>query len=424
MEEQELNKLVGHLFRHEAGRMAAVLTRLLGFNAFDLAEDIVQDSLLQAMSVWRYKGIPENPSAWLYTVARRRALDSLRQKKTHDHHHGRIRAALQSEWTLSTTVNRMFRETEIEDSQLRMIFACCHPSIPYDSQIALTLKALCGLSVREIAHSFLTREETIAKRIYRAREKIREEKVELDLPPPATIPGRLDAVLHTLYLLFNEGYNATAGEQLIRDDLCEEAMRLMLLLTNNPVTATPASCALLSLMCFQASRSEARVDKEGGIILLRDQDRLKWNADLIEKGKYFLEIAGDGAPVTEYHLEAAIAGCHADAASFEATDWSTILKLYEILSRIRPDPIIEMNKAIALGYTSSIQEGLDALKKINQLENHHLYHATVGDFCLILGDHASAQQSYHKALALCTSGPDRKLLEKKLKKVKHAAPET
>jgi RNA polymerase sigma-70 factor (ECF subfamily) len=171
MEEQELNKLVGHLFRHEAGRMAAVLTRLLGFNAFDLAEDIVQDSLLQAMSVWRYKGIPENPSAWLYTVARRRALDSLRQKKTHDHHHGRIRAALQSEWTLSTTVNRMFRETEIEDSQLRMIFACCHPSIPYDSQIALTLKALCGLSVREIAHSFLTREETIAKRILPGQRK-------------------------------------------------------------------------------------------------------------------------------------------------------------------------------------------------------------------------------------------------------------
>ncbi|MBA4054469.1 MAG: RNA polymerase subunit sigma-24, partial [Marivirga sp.] len=400
MIEQQVNQLIGHLFRHEAGKMAAVLTRLLGFQALDLAEDIVQDTLLKALSTWKYKGIPENPSAWLYTVAKRKAIDTLRQQHLHQQHHSEISQVLKSEWTLSPTVNSFFLKNEIEDSQLRMIFACCHPSIPYESQIALTLKTLCGLSVVEIANSFLSTEETIIKRLYRAREKIREEKISLEAPIPATLPGRLDAVLHTLYLLFNEGYNSSHPDQLIRHDLCEEAMRLCLLLINNPVTKAPKGQALLALMCFQTSREEARLSDDGSIRLLKDQDRSRWSQPLIEKGKYYLELAAEGEEFSEYHIEAAIAGCHARAEAFEKTDWKSIIQLYTILSEIKPGPIVELNKAIAIGYGQSPSAGLYALKEIKTLENHYLYHAAMGDFYNDLGDATHAQQSYRQAMDL------------------------
>src|SRR6188768_374112 len=355
MLEQQLNQQIGHLFRHEAGKMAAVLTRLLGFQRLDLAQDIVQDTLLKAMNVWKLKGIPENPSAWLYTVAKRKAIDWLRQQKLHENIHAEINSSLQSEWTLSPTVNQLFLENEIEDSQLRMIFACCHPTIPYESQIALTLKTLCGLNVSEIAQSFLTNEETITKRLYRAREKIREEKISLEAPAPATLPGRLDAVLHTVYLLFNEGYNSSHPDQLIRDDLCEESIRLCLLLTKNTLTDLPKTRALLALMCFQASRGDSRLNSDGSIILLKDQDRLKWNKALIAKGKYYLEQSAEGDTISEYHLEAMIASCHADAITFENTNWKIIYGLYKSLLEIKPSPVIEMNMAIALAHMDSFQ---------------------------------------------------------------------
>lgn len=414
MLEQQVNQLIGHLFRHEAGKMAAVLTRLLGFQALDLAEDIVQDTLLKAMSTWRFKGIPENPSAWLYTVAKRKAIDTLRQQHIHEHHHSEISQALKSEWTLSPTVNSFFLDNEIEDSQLRMIFACCHPSIPYESQIALTLKTLCGLSVVEIANSFLSSEETIAKRLFRAREKIREEKISLEAPVSATMPGRLDAVLHTLYLLFNEGYNSSHPDQLIRHDLCEEAMRLCLLLINNSITNAPKVQALLALMCFQASREEARLSEDGSIRLLKDQDRSRWSKPLIEKGKYYLEHSADEDHFSEYHIEAAIAGCHAVAATFKKTDWNSILQLYTILSHIKPSPIVELNKAIAIGYGQSPTAGLKALRKIKELQNHYLYHAAMGDFYVDLGDAIHARSSYEQAMNLTTSNTEKKLLQTKL----------
>jgi RNA polymerase sigma factor (sigma-70 family) len=239
MHEQKVDVLVGHLFRREAGKMTAVLTRLLGFGNFESAQDIVQDTLLKAVTVWKYKGIPDNPPAWLYTVAKRKAIDALRQYKLRESIHQSISEALQSEWTLSPTVHQLFMDNEIEDSQLRMIFACCHPSIPYESQLSLTLKTLCGLSVSEIARNFLTTEETIAKRLYRAREKIRSEKIDMEVPSGDELTQRLEAVLHTLYLFFNEGYNSSHPEQLIRQEMCEEAIRLALLLTRNPITNVP-----------------------------------------------------------------------------------------------------------------------------------------------------------------------------------------
>jgi RNA polymerase sigma factor (sigma-70 family) len=416
MLDQQVNNLIGHLFRHEAGKMAAVLTRLLGFNSLDLAEDIVQDTLLQAMSTWKFKGMPENPAAWLYTVAKRKAIDAIRQQKIHEQHHSEIGLALKSEWTLSPTVNQLFLSNEIEDSQLRMIFACCHPSIPYESQLALTLKTLCGLSIAEIANSFLTNTETITKRLYRAREKIREEKITLEAPVPANLPGRLDAVLHSLYLLFNEGYNSSHPDELIRHDLCAEAIRLCLLLVNNTITTVPKAKALLALMCFQASRAEARIHTDGSIILLKDQDRSLWSQPLIEKGKYYLENAAEGDTFTEYHIEAAIAGCHARAKSFNETDWGQIHQLYSILSAIRPSPIVELNKAIAIGYADSPVAGLAALQDIQDLQHHYLYHSAIGDFHAQLGNTEQARRSYDIALGLTASNAEKKLLQLKIDK--------
>ena len=416
MIEQQVNNLIAHLFRHEAGKMGAVLTRLLGFNSLELAEDIVQDTLLQAMSTWKFKGIPENPPAWLYTVAKRKAIDAIRQQKIHEQHHSEISLALKSEWTLAPTVKQLFLSNEIEDSQLRMIFACCHPSIPYESQLALTLKTLCGLSIAEIANSFLTNTETITKRLYRAREKIREENITLEAPIPANLPGRLDAVLHSLYLLFNEGYNSSHPDQLIRHDLCEEAIRLCLLLVNNPVTTVSKANALLALMCFQASRAEARINTDGSIILLKDQDRSRWNQPLIEKGKYYLEKSAEGDAFSEYHIEAAIAGSHARAKSFAEMDWEQIYRLYSVLATIKPGPIVELNKAIALGFANSPVAGLAALQKIKDLQDHYLYHAAIGDFHAALGNVEQARISYETALKLTPSNVEKKLLKSKMEK--------
>jgi RNA polymerase sigma-70 factor (ECF subfamily) len=266
--------------------MIAVLSKLLGLQNLETAQDIAQDTLLQAMHTWSYKGLPDNPTAWLYRVARNKAIDFLRREKAFRGICSQHAYLLQSEYQLNS-VHPFFEKEEIEDSQLRMMFACCHPSIPVDSQIALALKTLCGLSVAEIAKAFLKDEETIAKRIYRAKEKIRAENIELELPAPGHLPKRLDAVLHCLYLLFNEGYNSSHPEQLIREELCEEAMRLAYLLTQTSITNLPRTNALLALFCFQASRLRARLDEGGNIILLKHQDRSKWYRPLMKKGFLF-----------------------------------------------------------------------------------------------------------------------------------------
>lgn len=417
MPEQNVNQLVSHLFRHEAGKMTAVLTRLLGFGSFDIAQDIVQDTLLKAMSTWSFKGIPENPSAWLYTVAKRKAVDIIRQQRVHQHHEEAIAKALQSEWTLSPTVSHLFLENEIEDSQLRMMFACCHPAIPYESQLAFTLKVLCGLSTSEIANAFLTSEDTVAKRIYRAREKIREEKINLEVPLAAELPDRLDTILHALYLLFNEGYNSSHPDKLIRNDLCEEAIRLCILLTRNIVTNTPSVNALLALMCYQASREDARMSDDGAIILLKDQDRSRWNKALIDRANYYLDVSAEGDDISEYHLEAIIASCHAEAATFEETNWKKIYHFYTLLANKKQSPIVELNKAIVLGYAQSSEAGLEALKKITALNDHYLYHAALADFHALLLQHTEALQAYERALQLTSSGAEKELLKRKIQQL-------
>lgn len=414
MLEHEVNQLAGHLFRHESGKMAAVLTRIVGLQNLELAQDLVQDTLLKAINTWKIKGIPENPSAWLYTVAKRKALDAIRQQKTHAEIESDLAQAFKSEWTMAPTVQHLFFDHEIEDSQLRMMFACCHPSIPYESQIALTLKTLCGLSVSEIAHSFLTNDETITKRLYRAREKIREEKIDLEIPSAQTLTSRLETVLHAIYLLFNEGYNSSHPDQLIRHDLCQEAIRLGLLLTKKPLTDLPNVRALMALMCYQASRLDARTDDAGNIILLEDQDRSRWDKQLIEKGNLFMNASAAGDEISEYHLEAGIAACHANAPSFKETPWRNIRDIYELLSRIKSDPIIELHKAIAVGFAESAEKGLNELRLIKGLEKNAIYHAALGHFYFQLNNFIEAKRHYELAVDFSKSKSEADLFQKKI----------
>jgi RNA polymerase sigma factor (sigma-70 family) len=412
--EETIKSTIDHLFRHESGKMVSVLSRLLGLQNLETAHDIVQDTLLQAMSTWSYNGIPDKPSAWLYRVAKNKAIDFLRREKKFRQISPQYTYLLQSEYGLASTVSNLFLENEIQDSQLRMMFACAHPAIAGESQIAITLKILCGLSVHEIAKAFLTNEETINKRIYRAKEKIKAEKIELNVPQGAELPARLDIVLKSLYLLFNEGYSSSHPDKVIREDLCEEAMRLTFLLTNHKITNRPRTNALLSLMCLQASRLQARLDDKGNIILLKFQDRSKWHKQLIAKGITYLEVAAENSEISSYHIEAAIASLHASADSFEHTDWKSIYDLYEVLYQLQPAPIVALNKAIASAYAISKQNALGQLLQIKGLENYYLYHTSIGEIYFELHQKRKAKEFYEKALHLTNSRPEQQLLMAKI----------
>jgi len=413
-QQKNITQLIDHLFRHESGKMISVLSKLLGLQNLETANDIVQDSLLQAMNTWSFKGIPDNPSAWLYRVAKNKAIDFLRKEKKFREISPQYSYLLQSEYTLSSTVNNLFLENEIQDSQLRMMFACCHPSIAEESQIALTLKTLCGLSVSEIAKAFLTNDETIAKRIYRAKEKIKVERIEMDVPDTNELSIRLDTVLKSLYLLFNEGYNSSHADQLIRGDLCEEAMRLCYLLTENKITSYPRVKALLSLMCFQASRLNTRLDDKGNIILLKHQDRKRWSRPLIKKGFDYLDAAVEPFEISTYNIEAAIASLHAASPSFDQTDWKSIYHLYEMLYQLQPNPVVAMNKAIASAYAVNKENALYELQQIKGLENHHLYYASIGEIYFDLENKSEAKKFYQKALDLTSSAYEQQLLKSKI----------
>ena len=295
-----------------------------------------------------------------------------------------------------------------------MMFACCHPAIPPESQVALILKTLCGLSITEIAKAFLTNDESISKRIYRAKEKIRSEHIDLDVPQGNELSPRADAVLKSLYLLFNEGYNSSHPDQLIREDLCQEAMRLCYLLAEQQHTSFPRTKALLALMCFQSSRLNARLDDKGNIILLKYQDRSKWYTPLIQKGFDYLDAASEPFEVSAYHLEAAIASVHAVASTFEKTDWKSIYHLYEMLYKLQPNPVVAMNKAIASAYAINKQKALDELELIKGLENHHLYYASIGEIHFDMNQKQKARSYFEKALHLTSSVTEQQLLLKKI----------
>jgi RNA polymerase sigma-70 factor (ECF subfamily) len=419
--EHQLQSVAAHLFRHESGKIKAVLSRILGIQQLETAEDIVQDTLLQAMHTWSYKGLPANPAAWLMKSAKNRAIDLLRRQNRFNQISPEYAYLLQTDSELEPALDQLFLDHEIRDSQLRMIFACCHPAIPHESQVALTLKTLCGLSNAEIARAFLSSEETIAKRIYRAKEKINSESIPLQVPAGPALTERLDAVLNSLYLLFNEGYNSSHPEQLIREDLCAEAMRLCHLLTENKETNRPGTRALLSLICFQSSRLGARLDDQGQIILLQYQDRSNWYRPLIKKGFEYLDtsipiedMADPMRSITPYHLEAVIASLHAAAPSFEKTNWVKIHQLYHLLLQYRPGPVVAMNKAIAAAYAFGSREALEELLQIRGLEQYYLYHTSLGEMFANIKQFQEARISFEKALRLAPNGRERELVQLKM----------
>ncbi|CAN5609324.1 RNA polymerase sigma factor [soil metagenome] len=411
---EEVYKTVAHLFRSESGKMVSVLTRIFGFSNIEQAEDIVQDTLLKALEIWKWGKIPENPQAWLYRTAKNKAIDIIRREKLKYKIENELAVLLKSEYSLAPKVNEMFTTGEIKDSQLRMMFACCHPSISREAQITLMLKTLCGLSVREISNAFLTNEDTISKRLYRTKEKIREEKISIDYPGVGVMAQRTDAVLKTLYLLFNEGYNSSHPDKLIRDDLCEEAMRLTIMLSENSKTNLPQTNALLALMCFQVSRFGSRIDDKGLIVLLKDQDRSQWNKFLIEKGNQFMNLASAGDEYHDFHIEAGIASIHANAVTYADTNWKIIFSLYDLLLARTTNPMVALNRSLVLAELEGPAKAIEDLEKMNGLKDNCHYNASLGELYLKSGKKAEAKKYFEKALGLTDSNAETELIRRKM----------
>jgi RNA polymerase sigma factor (sigma-70 family) len=415
---REVQKLVDHLFRQEAGRMVAILTRLFGLHNLELAEDVMQDTLHQALKDWSLGAIPDNPSGWLMVVAKRKAINAIRRDRLLRSFATDIDALLKSEWTAAYTMDQVFLEDEIKDSQLRMIFTCCHPALPMEGQVALTLKTLCGFSIPEIAAALLTSESTINKRLYRAKEKIRQELIQFTVPSGISLVPRLDAVLLVIYLLFNEGYNSSGDNPVIRQDLCLEAMRLAMLLIEKPVTSNyPPIYALLALLCLHSARFEARIDTNNSLVVLEEQDRNLWNKELITQGIQFLSRSAGGDEVTAYHLEAAIAAEHCLAPDFQSTNWGKIHEYYSSLEKLKPSSVIKLNLAIVTGKKDGPHAAiglLHELEKHRALDGYYLLYASLGEFYQQTGKAAEAAAYFRRAQALTKSPAIREALDRKI----------
>jgi RNA polymerase sigma factor (sigma-70 family) len=391
--------LVEHLFRHESGRMMAGLLRVLGLHNFELAEDIVQDALVRALETWRFGRVPQNPAAWLMLTARNRALDVVRRERSVRRFASDLSYELDSEWTLVPTLDGLLLDSEIRDDQLRMMFSCCHPRLAPEVQMALILKILCGFGTREIARAFLTENSAMEKRIARGKEALRDTGSLYEISSDAAIRDRLDAVLATLYLLFNEGYHGSHAELPIRAELCSEAMRL-----------------LLALMYFHAARLQARVDEAGCLILLEAQERAQWDPALIRRGVELLERAAEGDAVSEFHIEAAIAAKHSLAERYEDTDWRGIVTLYDHLLAVKPTPIVMLNRAIAVGQVAGPEVALAALRAIPKegLAEYPFFAAALGEMHRRAGRPRDAADHYRAAIAQARNPAEAELFRQRL----------
>jgi len=413
----EVTLLVDHLFRHKTAQVISTLTRIFGIEHLDLAEDVVQETLLKALRQWPFSGVPKNPGGWILHSAKNLAIDILRRQALFRDKADQIAFQLEQEMRSSADAQDDFGGEELKSDQLRMMFTCCHPALSQEVKVALTLKTLCGLSTEEIAKAFLTQESAIAQRLVRAKRKIRDEKIPFEMPPTAELPERLNPILQVLYLLFNEGYNSHGGENLIRDELCAEAIRLAMLLAEHPVGDVPIVHALLALMLLQASRLPARINAHGRLLLLAEQDRSLWDRDLISRGLYHLERSGAGNELTIYHLQAGIAAFHATAASYESTDWKNILSFYDTLSALDSSPVVALNRAVALAMIDGPNAGIAALNEIkddSSLRSYYLLHATFGEFHKQIGDLLTAGDYYKNALTLTGTEPERRFLLDKI----------
>ena len=397
--------------------MVATLTRVFGVNNLALAEDVVQDAFCRALEVWKFRGVPENPSAWLMATAKNRALDILRRQRTAQTFAPELARLIESEWTLAPAVEELFAANAIKDDLLRMMFSCCHPRLAEEGQVALILNILCGFSVDEIASAFVSGHAAIEKRITRAKKLLAGSKRLFDVTAPADFAARLPAVQRALYLLFNEGYHGASAETAVRTELCHEAMRLAAVLLEHPLGATPTTYALSALMCLNAARLPARVDASGNLTSLFEQDRSLWNRKLVTEGIQLLELAATGSELTEYHVEAAIASVHANAPRAEDTDWGRIGSLYDTLISIRPSPIVALNRAIAIAQRDGPQRGLDAIAAIkdrDRLAAYPFYPAALGELELRRGRHATAREHFRAALALARNPMERRFLDQRM----------
>jgi RNA polymerase sigma-70 factor (ECF subfamily) len=412
----DAHQLVDHLFRDRAGQMVAWLTRVFGPAHLELVEEVVQDALLKALQQWPFSGVPDNPAGWLFRVARNGALDVLRRDASFRGRSADIAAEL------TRTADGVLRDETViddvlKDDELRMVFLCCHPAIAPDARVALSLKTVGGFSVKEIARAFLAAEPAIAQRIVRAKRQLRDTRASFELPAGGDLALRLESVLEVVYLLFNEGYSAHHGDDLVRIDLCREALRLARLVAGSPVTGVPAAHALTALIAFQAARLGARTDDAGEMVLLEDQDRALWDARLTSLGFRHLERSAAGNAITAYHVQAAIAAVHAGAPSAAATRWDIILQLYDDLLAINPSPLVALNRAVAVAKVSGAAAGLDALAAIEReppLRNYYLLPSVKGRLLAEVGDRPGAAAAFRAAMAQSCSEPERRLLARRL----------
>jgi RNA polymerase sigma factor (sigma-70 family) len=408
MQQQEL---IPHLFRTEFRKITAVLCKLFGIDHIEIAEDLASETFLSALETWTYKGIPPNPVAWLYSVAKNKARNYINRNNIFNE---KIAANLKYSSTEKEEIEIDLSEKNIIDSQLQMLFAVCHPAISTEAQIGLALRILCGFGIEEIANALLTNKETINKRLLRAKEKLRNEKVQIEFPNEKEIDKRLDTVLTTLYLLFNEGYYSESSDDILREDLSMEAMRLTYFLVENEQTNYPNVNALLSLMCFQSSRFDARKNKDGEMVLYDDQDESLWNYELISKGAYFLNMASRGDKLSKYHLEAGIAYWHTIKDDTKEK-WENILQLFNKLLQIEYSPIAALNRTYALSKANGKAEAIIEAEKLNLTDNH-FYFTLVGELYSDI-DNDKAKENLLRALSLAKTQTERQTIQKKIAKL-------
>jgi RNA polymerase sigma-70 factor (ECF subfamily) len=409
---EEVRARLDSVYRAESGRILATLIRLLG--DFELAEDAMQDAFAAALDRWGKEGVPENPRAWLVSTGRFKAIDALRRRARFDASQERIAEQLEAQ----SSGMALSEDEGVPDDRLRLIFTCCHPVLAPEARVALTLREVCGLTTEEIARAFLTTPPTLAQRIVRAKAKIRDARIPYQVPSPAELSERLDAVLHVIYLVFNEGYSASSGTMLTRADLSGEAIRLGRLL--HELLPEPEVMGLLALMLLQEARRASRTSPSGELILLENQDRSSWNREQIEEGVALVERALLSRRFGPYTLQAAIAAVHAEAPTAAETDWPQIVALYSVLARAEPSPVIELNRAVAVAMRDGPEAGLalvDALLARGELTDYHLAHSARADLCRRLGRVAEARASYEKALALTVQEPERRFLETRLREL-------
>jgi RNA polymerase sigma factor (sigma-70 family) len=416
----EVTQVVEHCFRHESGKIISTLTRIFGIEHINRAEDVVQETLAKALQTWPYYGIPQNPAAWITQVAKNLALDLIRREKIFHNKEIEIARLIDQDSANTTAENALNGEKEITDDRLRMMFVCCHPVLPQEAHVALALKTLCGFSPGEIARAFLTSEAAIAKRLTRAKQKIRDARVPFEIPAAKELEQRLDGVLQTLYLLFNEGYKASTGDQLIRESLCYEAIRLGGLLAEHPAGNRPGTHALLALMLLNGARLQARLDHDGNILRLKEQIRSSWDQAMIARGLFHMMQSMAGDEISEYHLQAGIAACHCAAEDYESTDWPQILSLYDRLVEMNDSPVIVLNRAVALANVHGPRAGIKAVQTIQnrqELNSYYLLYAVLGEFEADLNNKEAAGKYFRKSLKLTTIKSEQIFMSKKLKQL-------